>query len=78
MAKQFDVGVFKPKGGGPPVADIRLDAATDVNDIPRIIMGVTGNEDLMRSLGLKGCPACKSGLDFRIRELYDNVIRVEF
>lgn len=77
MAKQFDVGVFKPKGGGIAVVDIRIDPGTNMKDITKIMTGVTGNADLMKNLGLKGCPGCKSGLDFRIRERYDNIIRVE-
>ena len=38
---------------------------------------VTRDKDLLKKLGLKACGACKSGLDFDIRERFDWVIQVD-
>lgn len=74
MATQFDVGFNL--ANGMVIADVRVDPKTKLGDISKILTRITSDKELMQKLGLKGCLACKSGIDFKIRNRFDHVIKI--
>ena len=74
MANQFDVGFNVVNGM--VSADVRVDPKTKLSEISKVLTQITSNKELMQKLGLKGCTACKSGIDFKIRNRFDHVIKI--
>lgn len=76
-AKTAEIRVKKSGPNGIPAAEILVDNGVSTTQLSSIIQKVTRDKDLLKKLGLKACPACKSGLDFDIRERFDWVIQVD-
>ena len=74
MPSQYEVGITKMGTGA--IAEIRVDPKMKVSEISKVLTQITANKDLMKRIGLKGCLACKSGLDFIIRSRFDHVVKV--
>ena len=72
--KIADVRLTKNGPNGRPHAEILADKGTSLEEIQtaqRVIY-----TDLIKKVGLKGCPACLSGIDISIRDRID-VLRVD-
>ena len=74
VTREVEVGITKL--GDRAVAELRVDPGMKVADISKVLGSITANKELMQKIGLKGCTACKSGLDFIIRTRFDHVIKV--
>jgi hypothetical protein len=74
LISEVEVGITKL--GDRAVAELRVDPGMKVADISKVLGRITANKELMQRIGLKGCTACKSGLDFIIRTRFDHVIKV--
>jgi hypothetical protein len=80
MQMPKSVAEIRLKKNGPngiPVAEILVDNSVSATQIGSIVQKVTRNKDLLRKIGLKGCGACKSGLDINIRDRFDHVLEVD-
>ncbi len=77
MAKpSAEVRIAKIGPNGRPHAEVLVDPKIAVADLGSIIQKVTSNKDLLKKVGLKACPACKSGLDILIRDKFTDVITI--
>jgi hypothetical protein len=74
LISEVEVGITKL--GDRAVAELRVDPGMKVADVSKVLSRITANKELMQRIGLKGCTACKSGLDFIIRTRFDHVIKV--
>ena len=74
VTREVEVGITK--FGDRAVAELHVDSGMKVAEISKVLGRITANKELMQKIGLKGCPACKSGLDFIIRTRFDHVIKV--
>lgn len=72
-----EVRLKKNGPNGIPVAEILVDNSVNANQLGLIVQKVTRNKDLLRKIGLKGCSACRSGLDINIRDRFDHVLEVD-
>ncbi len=72
-----EIRLTKSGPNGTPHAEILVDNGVSTTQLGSIIQQVTRDKDLMRKIGLKACGACKSGLDFNIRNRFDWVINVD-
>ena len=79
MAKKVTAEIrLKKKGpNGIPLAEVLVDNGVSAPQLDSIIQRFTRDKDLLRKLGLKACPACKSGLDINIRDRFEHVLQVE-
>ena len=69
---------LKKKGpNGVPFAEILVGNNVSATQLSAIVQQVTRDKDLLRKIGLKGCGACKSGLDINIRDRFDHVLQVD-
>lgn len=71
-----EVRVTKSGPAGKPVAEIIVDKNISAGDVGKLVQQVTRNKDLLRKVGLKACPSCKSGFDIWIRDRFEQVISI--
>ncbi len=71
-----EVRVSKSGPGGRPYAEILVEKNIGVDALNKVILKVTRSKDLLRKVGLKACPACKSGLDIFVRDRFAHVMQV--
>lgn len=76
MAKGAEVRLSKSGPSGKPFAEVLVDKDISAGDLSDVIQRVTTDKDLLRKVGLRACPGCKSGLDIWVRERFDAVINV--
>ncbi|HXS97111.1 MAG TPA: hypothetical protein VN736_21090 [Candidatus Limnocylindrales bacterium] len=63
---------------GRPHATVYVDASVSLAAAGATLQkNVTRNADLLKRLGLKACPACISGLDWDIRQRFEEVMQVD-
>lgn len=72
-----DVKIIKAGRDGKPTAQIMISSDVGVDQLSKVIAGVTRNKDLRKLLGLKACLACRSGFNLDIRDQFINEIRVD-
>ena len=78
MGKNYaEVRIKKVGPTGAPFAEILIDNKVSTDQLGAIVQRVTRDKDLLKKLGLKGCPACKSGFDINIRDRFDHVLQVD-
>lgn len=78
MTTKVDIMVSKTGPNGRPVATIIVEPSASLAAVGATIQkNLTRKQDLLKSLGLKACPACISGFDFDIRQRFEEVMRVE-
>lgn len=75
---KVEIMINKAGPSGRPHATVYVDAATPLASAGATIQkNVTRNADLLKRLGLKACGACISGLDFDIRQRFEEVMQVD-
>jgi hypothetical protein len=72
-----EIRLKKNGPNGIPLAEILVDNSVSTDQLSSIIQKVTRDKDLLKKIGLKGCSACKSGLDINIRERFEHVLQVD-
>jgi hypothetical protein len=72
-----EIRLKKSGPNGVPLAEVLVDNKVSADDLSSIIQKVTRNKDLLRKVGLKACPGCKSGFDINIRERFEHVLQVD-
>ncbi|MCX6594725.1 MAG: hypothetical protein NTZ56_24695 [Acidobacteria bacterium] len=72
-----DVKIIKAGVDGRPTAQILVSSDIGVDQLSKVIAGVTRNKDLRKLLGLKACLACRSGFNLDIRDQFINELRVD-
>jgi len=72
-----EIRINKVGPGGGPYAEILVDPKVSADQLSAIVQKVTRDKDLLRKLGLKACPACKSGFDINIRDRFEHVLQVD-
>jgi hypothetical protein len=78
MAANFaEIRLKKSGPNGVPLAEILVDNSVSATQLSSIIQKVTRDKELLKKVGLKGCSACKSGLDINIRERFEHVLQVD-
>lgn len=71
-----EVRVKKVGPNGIPFAEILVDNKVSAEQLGTIVQRVTRDKDLLRKIGLKACPNCKSGFDINIRDRFEHVLEV--
>ncbi len=64
-----DIRLTKNGPSGRPLAEILADKGTSLSEIQTAQKVIY--TDLLKKVGLKGCPACLSGIDISIRDRVD-------
>ena len=78
MSTNFaEIRVKKVGPNGVPLAEILIGNNESASQLGSIIQRVTRDKDLLKKVGLKACPACKSGFDFNIRERFEHILQVD-
>jgi hypothetical protein len=72
-----EIRVTKVGPNGIPMAEILVDKGFNVTQLGALVQKVTRDKDLLKKVGLRGCGACKSGLDINIRDRFQEVIQVD-
>jgi hypothetical protein len=72
-----EVRLKKNGPNGIPLAEVLVGNGVSATQLSAIVQRFTRDKDLLRKLGLKACPACKSGFDIDIRERFEHVLQVE-
>ena len=72
-----EIRLKKSGPNGVPLAEILVDNKVSAAELGSIIQRVTRDKDLLKKVGLKGCPGCKSGFDINIRERFEHVLQVD-
>ena len=72
-----EIRLKKNGPNGIPLAEILVDNSVSAGQIGALIQRVTRDKDLLKKIGLKACGACKSGLDFNIRDRFEQVLQVD-
>jgi hypothetical protein len=70
----IEIRLTKSGPRGTPHAEILAPAKTSLDDLIRAQK--TLYTDGLKSLGLRACPGCYSGLSFDIRQKFEKVIQV--
>ena len=60
---------------GGPAVQIAFDPGTKLDDILAAQKKIFEDKGLAKLIGIKFCPGCYSGLDFDIRQKYENVVQ---
>jgi len=72
-----DIRLSRVGPGGRPYAEILVDRDISAAKLGGLIQKITRDKDLLKKVGLKGCTACKSGLDIFIRDRFINELSVD-
>lgn len=72
-----EIRVKKVGPNGNPFAEILIDNSVSADQLGQIVQSVTRNKDLLKKLGLKACPGCKSGFDINFRDRFEHVLTVD-
>jgi hypothetical protein len=73
-ATSIQISLTKSGPNGTPYAEIHVPAKASLDDLikaQRVLY-----TDGLKAIGLRACPSCRSGLDFLIRQKFDQVIQV--
>lgn len=71
-----EIRIKKVGPNGNPLAEILIDNSVSSDQLGRIVQAVTRDKDLLKKLGLKACPGCKSGFDINFRDRFEHVLTV--
>jgi hypothetical protein len=72
-----DIRVTKTGPNGTPLAEVLVSKSVTAAQLAGIVRRVTTDKELLRKVGLKACPNCKSGLDIFIRDRFEHVLEVD-
>jgi hypothetical protein len=72
-----EIRVKKSGPNGVPLAEVLVGNNVSATQLAAIIQRVTRDKDLLKKVGLKACPACKSGFDINIRERFEHILQVD-
>lgn len=77
-ARSASVLVSKGGPNGRPVAEVFVAPGTTLKELGSVMEKVFADRGIAKAAGLKFCPGCYSGLDFLIKEKFQQQIEVEF
>ena len=78
MSTNFaDIRVTKTGPNGTPLAEVLVSKAVTAAQLAGLVKRVTTDKELLRKVGLKACPNCKSGFDINIRERFEHILQVD-
>ena len=78
MSTNFaEIRVRKNGPNGVPLAEILVGNNVSTTQLAAILQRVTRDKDLLKKVGLKACPNCKSGFDINIRERFEQILQVD-
>ena len=77
MATKKPVTVQLSKNGGAPQAVVFVDAKSTLAELQGALAGLYKDKTALKSVGLRFCDGCKSGLDILIRTRYEKQIDVQ-
>jgi hypothetical protein len=76
-ATTAEIRIKKVGPNGNPFAEILIDNSVSSDQLGKIVQAVTRDKDLLKKLGLKACPGCKSGFDINFRDRFEHVLTVD-
>ena len=78
MSTNFaEIRVRKSGPNGVPLAEVLVGGNVSTTQLAAILQRVTRDKDLLKKVGLKACPNCKSGFDINIRERFEQILQVD-
>lgn len=78
MSTNFaEIRVKKVGPNGVPLAEVLVPKSVSVSQLAQIVQRLTRDKDLLKKVGLKACPNCKSGFDINIRDRFEHILQVD-
>jgi hypothetical protein len=72
-----EIRIRKSGPNGVPLAEVLIGNNVSTTQLAAILQRVTRDKDLLKKVGLKACPTCKSGFDINIRERFEQILQVD-
>lgn len=73
----MEVGIVKSGKSGIPRVTVMVEPSVSLESVNSgLLRQITRNKDLRKKLGLKACLGCISGMDFDIRNKFDEILQI--
>jgi len=76
MATKKSITIQLSKNNGAPMATVNVAAKTSLAELQGALAGLYQDKTALKSVGLRFCDGCKSGLDILIRTRFESQIEV--